>query len=92
MVDFRAALWGFETTGFRVEFHAEPEDIDPADSFEFEADIAFARENDRARSGSAPPSTGATWRRATSLAANTSAAAPTPRSASSIPRTVTATR
>ena len=42
------ALWSFETERFRVEFHAEQEDLDPADSFEREDDIAFAREDDPA--------------------------------------------
>jgi|SRR6185312_2272160 len=40
------ALWTFETARFAVEFHAEPEDLDPADSFEFPEDIEFATSGD----------------------------------------------
>lgn len=37
------ALWTFATDRFVVEIHAIEEDTDPADSFEFDDDIAFAR-------------------------------------------------
>lgn len=41
-------IWSFETENFRVVATAEPEEIDPADSFEFEDDIEFARSGDPA--------------------------------------------
>jgi hypothetical protein len=44
----REALWTFETARFLVEFTAEPEDMDPADSFQFDDDIAFARQDEPA--------------------------------------------
>ncbi len=37
------AAWSFETARFFVAFYAEPEEMDPADSFEFDEDIEFAR-------------------------------------------------
>jgi hypothetical protein len=40
------AIWAFETKRFRVEFQALPEDMDPADSFEFPEDIAMVRRGD----------------------------------------------
>lgn len=43
------AVWSFETARFSVEFHAEQEDMDPADSFDNEEDIEFARSGDPAR-------------------------------------------
>ena len=39
-------MWSFETARFVVVLYAEPEDMDPADSFEFADDIAFARTGD----------------------------------------------
>jgi len=36
-------VWRFETARFRVVARVEPEDMDPADSFEFEEDIAAVR-------------------------------------------------
>jgi hypothetical protein len=41
-------IWSFETARFAVVCRAEPEDLDPADSFEFEDDIEFARSGDPA--------------------------------------------
>lgn len=46
--DQAGAIWQFGTARYTVAFFAEPEDIDPADSFEFDDDIAFAREDDPA--------------------------------------------
>lgn len=37
-------LWTFDTPNFRVALEVAPEDTDPADSFELDEDIAFARE------------------------------------------------
>lgn len=36
--------WTFETASFLVALRTEPEDTDPADSFQFEDDIAAVRE------------------------------------------------
>lgn len=36
-------IWRFETARYAVTCHALVEDCDPADSFQFEDDIAFAR-------------------------------------------------
>jgi hypothetical protein len=47
-LDRAGALWQFHTERYSVAFFAEEEDIDPADSFEFDDDIAFAREDDPA--------------------------------------------
>jgi hypothetical protein len=38
------ASWSFETGRFFVGFYAEPEEFDPADSFDDESDIAAVRE------------------------------------------------
>lgn len=38
--------WEFKTARFRVALEIEPEDMDPADSFEFEDDIAAVRNGD----------------------------------------------
>lgn len=35
--------WQFDTANFRVLCHVEPEDMDPADSFQFEEDIEMIR-------------------------------------------------
>lgn len=40
------AEWSFETARFFVGFFAEPEDMDPADSFQFEEDIEAVRNGD----------------------------------------------
>ena len=37
-------LWSFATERFAVTFHALQENMDPSDSFEFDDDIAFARQ------------------------------------------------
>jgi hypothetical protein len=37
------AAWSFETARFFVGFYAEPEDLDPADSFQFPEDIEAVR-------------------------------------------------
>ncbi len=37
------AAWSFETAQFFTGFYAEPEDLDPADSFQFEEDIEAVR-------------------------------------------------
>lgn len=37
-------VWSFETARFAVELHIAPEDMGPADSFEFEEDIAAVRD------------------------------------------------
>jgi hypothetical protein len=37
------ALWSFETARFFVGFYAEPEEMDPADSFQFDDDIEAVR-------------------------------------------------
>jgi len=37
------AAWSFETANFFIGFYAEPEEMDPADSFEFEEDIEAVR-------------------------------------------------
>ncbi len=37
------ALWSFATTNFRIDCYAEPEEMDPADSFAFEDDIEAVR-------------------------------------------------
>lgn len=37
------AAWSFEIAQFFVGFYAEPEDMDPADSFQFEDDIEAVR-------------------------------------------------
>lgn len=42
------ALWSFQTPRFTIELHALPEDMDPADSFQFDDDIEFARSGDPA--------------------------------------------
>lgn len=42
------ALWTFQTANFVVGFWAEEEHIDPADSFQFADDIAFARSGEPA--------------------------------------------
>lgn len=39
----REFLWTHETAHFLVAFHVEPEDMDPADSFEFQEDIDAVR-------------------------------------------------
>ena len=36
-------VWEFATANFRVVLRTEPEDSDPADSFQFEEDIAVVR-------------------------------------------------
>lgn len=41
-------IWEFETARFRVALEVEPEDFDPADRFEFEEDIEYARSGDLA--------------------------------------------
>lgn len=40
------AAWSFETARLFVGFYAEPEDMDPADSFEFPEDIKAVRNGD----------------------------------------------
>lgn len=42
------AFWRFETARFSVEFHALPEDLDPADSFDFPEAVEFASSGDPA--------------------------------------------
>lgn len=42
----RDAAWSFETKRFVVAFYAEHEELDPADSFEFEDDIDAVRNGD----------------------------------------------
>lgn len=49
MLDLDTALWRFNTARYTIAFFAEPEDMDPADSFDDPRDIAFAREDDPAR-------------------------------------------
>lgn len=39
----RDAIWSFETDRFFVGLYAEPEDLDPADTFEFPEDIEAVR-------------------------------------------------
>lgn len=39
----REVVWTFWTARFRVELQIEPEDMDPADSFQFEDDIEAVR-------------------------------------------------
>lgn len=39
-------IWRFETARYVVTCHALVEDMDPADSFQFDEDIAFARSAD----------------------------------------------
>lgn len=39
-------VWTHETARFRVTLHVEPEDMDPADSFEFAEDIEAVRNGD----------------------------------------------
>lgn len=39
------AAWSFETERFFIGFYAEPEDIDPEDSFDRADDIEFARQD-----------------------------------------------
>ena len=39
-------VWSFETRNFTVELRVEPEDMDPADSFQFEEDIEAVRNGD----------------------------------------------
>lgn len=41
-------IWQFETARFRVELIAAPEYMAPADSFEFQGDIAFASDGEPA--------------------------------------------
>jgi hypothetical protein len=41
--DPRNALWSFETARFAVCFFADPEEMDPADSFAFPEDIEAVR-------------------------------------------------
>ena len=40
------AQWSFETARFFVGFYAEPEEMDPADSFTFDEDIEAVRNGD----------------------------------------------
>jgi len=40
------AAWSFETANFFIGFYAEPEEMDPADSFEFQDDIDAVRNGD----------------------------------------------
>ena len=42
----RETIWQFETRRFRVALEIEPEDMDPADSFEFQEDIDAIRNGD----------------------------------------------
>lgn len=42
----RDAIWSFETDRFFIGLYAEPEDMDPADSFEFPEDIEAVRNGD----------------------------------------------
>lgn len=44
----RDAYWTFETKHFLIAFEPEPEEMDPADSFEFPEDVEFAMRNDPA--------------------------------------------
>jgi hypothetical protein len=39
-------IWEFRTSRFLITFDVAPEDIDPADTFEFEDDIAAVRNGD----------------------------------------------
>jgi hypothetical protein len=39
-------IWRFETARYVISCHALEEDMDPADSFQFDEDIAFARQAD----------------------------------------------
>src|SRR4051812_6860681 len=38
------ARWSFETAQFFIGFYTEPEELDPADSFEFQDDIDAVRD------------------------------------------------
>lgn len=40
------AAWSFETARFFVGFYAQPEELDPADSFQFQDDIDAVRSGD----------------------------------------------
>lgn len=42
----RELVWSFETARYAVRAYVEPEEIDPADSFEFPEDIAAVRNGD----------------------------------------------
>lgn len=42
----REEIWSFETANFKVAFEVSPEDMDPADSFQFDEDIAAVRNGD----------------------------------------------
>lgn len=46
--DRHGILWSFATARYTVAFWAEPEDLDPEDSFEFADDVEFARSGDPA--------------------------------------------
>lgn len=39
-------VWTFETANFRIALEVEPEEMDPADSFQFEEDIQAVRNGD----------------------------------------------
>lgn len=47
-LDRAGALWQFHTARYVVAMFAEPEELDPADSFEFADDIAFASDGEPA--------------------------------------------
>lgn len=43
---YEDTIWTFETANFTVELRVSPEDMDPADSFEFDEDIEMVRNGD----------------------------------------------
>lgn len=47
-LDRADALWQFNTANYSIAFFAEPEDLDPSDSFSDPRDIEFANDGDPA--------------------------------------------